>query len=84
MNKRIERKHLSDEERRVLQLYHEAVSVSFYQFDKSEDEAKAFVGILGKPKLLEGENRQGWCAFSEYHAGKSVSVNASIKPGDTK
>ncbi|MFC6170388.1 hypothetical protein [Loigolactobacillus jiayinensis] len=81
MNKRIKKKYLSDEEHKILRLYHTAESVQFYRFNESLNNAKSYVSIWGKPKLHDGTNNTIWADVSTYHNDKSVMVSTSIRGG---
>ena len=84
MNKRVEKKYLTEDERKVLKLYHAATSVSFYKFNQSENDAKAFVGIWESPQIMNGTSDQVWLNADTFQDGKSVSATASIEAGGTK
>ena len=84
MNKQINKKYLTEDERKILKLYHAATAVSFFRFDESMSNAKAFVGIWGSPQIINSPNDPVWLNADTFQDGKSVSVSASIKDGDTK
>lgn len=84
MTKRVEKKYLTEDERKILKLYHAATSVSFYKFNQSESDAKAFVGIWGSPQIINSSNDRVLISADTFKNGKSVMVNALIKEGGTK
>ena len=83
MNKRIKKKYLSDDERKILRLYHLAESVEFYRFNETLNNAKAYASIWGEPKFNESGNTY-WFSSHTLRDGKSVSATASIEAGGTK
>ena len=83
MNKRIKKKYLSDEERKILRLYHLSETAEFYRFDETFNNAKAYASIWGEPEFKEISNTY-WVSSHTFLNGKSVYVTASIEAGDTK
>lgn len=81
MNKRVEKKYLTEDERKILKLYHAATSVSFYRFNESMSDAKAFVGIWGSPQIINSPNDRVLISADTFKNGKSVMVNASLDNG---
>ncbi|MFC6170483.1 hypothetical protein [Loigolactobacillus jiayinensis] len=84
MTKRVEKKYLTEDERKILKLYHAATSVSFYRFNESMSDAKAFVGIWGSPQIINSPNDRVLISAGTFENGKSVSAIASIEAGGTK
>ena len=83
MNKRIKKKYLSNEERKILRLYHLAESVEFYRFNETLNNAKAYASIWGEPKFNEISNTC-WFSSRTLRDDKSISATASIESGGTK
>lgn len=81
MNKRIDKKYLTEDERKILKLYHAAASVSFYKLNQSESDAKAFVGTWGAPQVINSTNDRVLISADTFQDGKSVMVNASLDNG---
>lgn len=84
MNKRIEKKYLTEDERKILKLYHAATSVNFFKFNQSENDAKAFVGIWESPQVINSTNDRVLISVDTFKNGKSVTVIASINKEGTK
>ncbi|WP_367297627.1 hypothetical protein [Loigolactobacillus coryniformis] len=84
MTKRVEKKYLTEDERKILKLYHAATSVSFFKFNQSENDAKTFVGIWGSPQIINSANDRVLISADTFKNGKSVMVNASINKEGTK
>lgn len=84
MNKRVEKKYLTEDEHKILKLYHAATSASFYKFNQSESDAKAFVGTWGTPQVINGPNDRILISVGTFKNGKSVMVNALINKEGTK
>lgn len=84
MNKQIKKKYLTEDERKILKLYHAATSVNFFKFNQSESDAKAFVGIWGSPQIINSSNDHVSINADTLKNGKSVTVIASINKGGTK
>jgi len=83
MNKRIKKKYLSDDERKILRLYHLAETAEFYRFDETINNAKAYASIWGEPKFKENNNTY-WFSSHTFLNGKSVYATAAIEAGGTK
>ena len=81
MNKQIKKKYLTEDERKILKLYHAATSVNFFKFNQSESDAKAFVGIWGSPQIINSSNDRVLISADTFKNGKSVMVNASLDNG---
>lgn len=84
MNKRIDKKYLTEDERKILKLYHAATWVSFFRFNESMSNAKAFAGIWGSPQIINNPNDRVLISADTFKNGKAVMVSASIKDGDTE
>lgn len=84
MNKRIDKKYLTEDERKILKLYHAATSVSFYKLNQSESDAKAFAGTWGTPQVINSPNDRVLISADTFKNGKSVTVIASINKEGTK
>lgn len=80
MNKRIKKKYLSDEERKILRLYHLSETAEFYRFNETFNNAKAYASIWGEPKFSEISNTY-WVSSLTLRDGKFVSATASIEAG---
>lgn len=80
MNKRIQKKYLSDDERVVLRLFHLSNGVDFNLYDVSKDSAEAFAGILGKPQAVESEDCK-WVEANKRIKNIRVSATAFLERG---
>lgn len=81
MNKRIKKKYLSDEERKILRLYHLSETAEFYRFNETFNNAKAYASIWGEPKFNEISNTHWVSSHTLFLNGKFVSATASIEAG---
>lgn len=74
MNKRIQKKYLSDDERVVLRLFHLSNGVDFNLYYVSKNNAEAFTRILGKSHATEAKS----CKWVEANRRiKNISVSAT-------
>lgn len=78
MNKRIQKKYLSDDERVVLRLFHLSNRVDFNLYDVSKNNAEAFTRILGKSHAAEFMSYK-WVAANRRIKNISVSVIAFLE-----
>lgn len=70
---------LTKDEQKILQLYHECESVSFYQFNRPLLKAKKFVGILDTPQTINDDDRQSVFVLSSvYKNNKVISACVSV------
>lgn len=70
---------LTKDEQKILRLYRESESVSFYQFNKPLLRAKKFVGILDTPQMINDDDRQSVLVLSSVcKDNKVVNACASV------
>lgn len=80
MNKRIQKKYLSDDERIVLRLFHLSNGVDFNLYDVSKNNAEVFTRILGKSHTAVSESCK-WVEANKRIKNIRVSATAFLERG---
>jgi len=71
------RNRLTDNERTILRLYHASKQVTFYRFDDSIHNSKAFASLLGQSENLNSGN-DSWFKAEKVLDGVSVEATSFI------
>lgn len=83
MNKRIQKKYLTNDERMILDLFHAAEKVEFCRFRELSDSAKRFTRILKAPNFNESNGHKWYLATKEI-GDTTVEATAFIKSGEAE